>query len=248
MKIVNCKLPIPQFAFFNFHFAFFNSVSVPSVSPWLTALARILITSGPTRQFIDPVRYLTNASSGRMGRALAEAALALGHEVVIVSGPVEVEYPPRARVVPVVSTEEMLAAAAREFETCDGLIGAAAPCDYRPVRIESHKITKTGQPLDLHLIETDDVVATLSAKKGHRWVVGFALETEDHRLRALAKLEKKFCDLMVSNGPQAISSLDNEVEVITPTGEVIATVTDTKDAVAREILEIIQQRLIERHF
>ena len=207
-------------------------------------MARILITSGPTRQFIDPVRYLTNASSGRMGKALAEAAIALGHEVVVVSGPVEVEYPSQARVVPVISTEDMLAASAAEFENCDGLIGAAAPCDYRPMRVESHKIAKTGQPIDLHLIETDDVVATLSAKKGHRWVVGFALETEDHRLRALAKLEKKFCDLMVSNGPQAISSLDNEVEVLTPTGEVLAALSGTKEAVAQQILAIIEEQLI----
>jgi phosphopantothenoylcysteine decarboxylase/phosphopantothenate--cysteine ligase len=209
-------------------------------------LARILITSGPTRQFLDPVRYLTNASSGRMGRALAEAALALGHDVVIVSGPVDVEYPAKARVVPVVSTEEMLAAAAKEFESCDGLIGAAAPCDYRPVRVESHKINKTGQPIDLHLIETDDVVATLGAKKGRRWVVGFALETEDHRLRALAKLERKFCDLMVSNGPAAISAADNEVEVLTPSGEVLASIAGPKEEVAAEILGIIQRRLITR--
>src|SRR3954452_5864051 len=208
-------------------------------------MARILITSGPTRQFIDPVRYLTNASSGRMGRALAEAALALRHEVVVVSGPVEVEYPANARVVPVVSTEDMLAAAAREFESCDGLIGAAAPCDYRPVRVESHKIAKTGQPLDLRLIETDDVVAALSAKKGRRWVVGFALETEDHRLRALAKLERKFCDLMVSNGPQAISAMDNQVEVITPSGDVIATIEGTKEKVAQKILQLINERLIK---
>jgi phosphopantothenoylcysteine decarboxylase / phosphopantothenate---cysteine ligase len=207
-------------------------------------LARILITSGPTRQFIDPVRYLTNASSGRMGRALAEAALALEHEVVIVSGPVEVEYPAAARVVPVVSTEEMLAAAATEFESCDGLIGAAAPCDYRPVRVESHKIAKTGQPIDLHLIETDDVVATLGARKGTRWVVGFALETEDHRLRALAKLEKKYCDLIVSNGPQAISASDNEVEVISPAGDVIASIAGTKEDVATRILAIVNERLI----
>lgn len=179
-----------------------------------------------------------------MGRALAEAALALGHEVVIVSGPVEVEYPSRARVVPVVSTEDMLAAAEREFETCDGLIGAAAPCDYRPVRVESHKIAKTGQPINLHLIETDDVVATLGAKKGRRWVVGFALETEDHRLRALAKLEKKFCDLMISNGPQAISATDNDVEVLTPTGEVLAAIAGTKEDVAACILAFIQQRLV----
>jgi phosphopantothenoylcysteine decarboxylase / phosphopantothenate---cysteine ligase len=207
-------------------------------------LAKILITSGPTRQFIDPVRYLTNASSGRMGRALAEAALALGHEVVVVSGPVEVEYPAAARVVNVISTEDMLAASAAEFESCDGMIGAAAPCDYRPMRVESHKIAKTGQPIDLHLIETDDVVATLSAKKGHRWVVGFALETEDHRLRALAKLEKKFCDLMVSNGPQAISSTDNEVEVLTPTGDVLASISGTKEEVATRILSIIEEQLI----
>src|SRR3954449_5036915 len=209
-------------------------------------MARILITSGPTRQFLDPVRYLTNASSGRMGRALAEAALALGHEVVIVTGPVEIDYPKAAKIVPIVSTEEMLTAAQHEFESCDGLIGAAAPCDYRPVRVESHKIAKTGHPIDLHLIETDDVVATLSAKKGHRWVVGFALETEDHRLRALAKLERKSCDLMVSNGPQAISALDNQVEILTSLGEVIATINGTKETVAHEILRIIHERLIRR--
>jgi phosphopantothenoylcysteine decarboxylase/phosphopantothenate--cysteine ligase len=208
-------------------------------------MARILITSGPTRQYLDPVRYLTNASSGRMGRALTEAALALGHEVVVVSGPVEIDYPPAARVVPVVSTEEMLAASAAEFEACDGLIGAAAPCDYRPVRVESHKINKTGQPIDLHLVETDDVVATLGAKKAGRWVVGFALETEDNRLRALAKLEKKFCDLIISNTPAAISSPDNEVEVLTPSGEILATVGGTKELVAARILAIIEALLIE---
>jgi phosphopantothenoylcysteine decarboxylase/phosphopantothenate--cysteine ligase len=181
-----------------------------------------------------------------MGRALADAALSLGHDVVIVSGPVEVEYPPATKVVPVISTEDMMAAAANEFETCDGMIGAAAPCDYRPMRIESHKIAKTGQPIDLHLIETDDVVATLGAKKRHRWVVGFALETEDHRLRALAKLERKFCDLMVSNGAEAISSTDNSVEMITPNGEVLASFAGSKEDVATWILSIIDKRLVKR--
>ncbi len=221
-------------------------LSVLSVSSVVNPLARILITSGPTRQFIDPVRYLTNASSGRMGRALAEAALALRHEVVIVSGPVEVEYPKAAAMVPVVSTEDMLAASAREFEKCDGLIGAAAPCDYRPMRVESHKIAKTGQPIDLHLVETDDVVATLGAKKGQRWVVGFALETEDHRLRALAKLERKFCDLMISNGQQAIGSPDNQVEILTSAGDVLASIEGSKEDVATRILAIINDRLINR--
>lgn len=207
-------------------------------------MARILITSGPTRQHLDPVRYLTNASSGRMGRALAEAALALGHEVVIVSGPVEVHYPAAAKVIPVVSTEEMLAAAQSAFAECDGLIGAAAPCDYRPVRVESNKIAKTGQPLQLNLVETEDIVATLgSQKRPGQWLVGFALEIEDPRLRALAKLEKKHCDLIVLNGPEAISAADNSVEIFDRTGTVVATLAGTKEDVARGILAVVQQRL-----
>ncbi|HEX3725066.1 MAG TPA: phosphopantothenoylcysteine decarboxylase, partial [Pirellulales bacterium] len=119
-------------------------------------MSRILITSGPTRQYLDPVRYLTNASSGRMGAALADAALAHGHEVVIVSGPVSIEYPAGVEVLSVVSTEEMLEVASRVFPTCQGLIGVAAPCDYRPVRVSPGKISKTGEPLLLHLVETPD--------------------------------------------------------------------------------------------
>lgn len=208
-------------------------------------MSRILITAGPTRQYLDPVRYLTNASSGRMGAALAAAALEFGHEVVIVSGPVEVEYPAQAEVLPVVSTEEMLQRSREVFANCHGLIGAAAPCDYRPVHVEDSKIAKTGEPLQLHLIETEDVVATLGAEKGDRWVVGFALETEDHRLRALAKLERKHCDLMVSNGVEAMDSLDNRVEILSPDGEVLSTAEGSKLVVAKEILSVIQRRLIQ---
>lgn len=208
-------------------------------------MARILITSGPTRQYLDPVRFLTNASSGRMGRALAEAALALGHEVVIVSGPVEIAYPGAAEVHLVTSTEDMLRASRRLFAACDGLIGAAAPCDYRPVRVAEQKITKTGEPLVLHLVETDDVVATLGAtKRPNQWVVGFALETEDHRLRALAKAERKSCDLMVLNGPEAMNAPDNRVEVLDRQGTVVAEFAGPKQDVARGILGVIQARLI----
>jgi len=207
-------------------------------------MARILITSGPTRQYLDPVRYLTNASSGRMGAALAASAVAAGHEVIVVSGPVEVSYPAGAEVVPVVSTEEMLSAAQRIFATCDGLIGVAAPCDYRPVKVAEGKINKTGQPLMLELVETPDVVATLGASKTHQWCVGFALETDDHRLRALAKLEKKHCDLMVSNGAAAMNALDTSVEVIAPDGAVLASLAGSKQAVADGIFQVIQSRLI----
>jgi phosphopantothenoylcysteine decarboxylase/phosphopantothenate--cysteine ligase len=207
-------------------------------------MARILITSGPTRQYIDPVRYLTNASSGRMGRALAEAALERGHDVVIVSGPVDISYPEAAQVIDVISTEDMLAAALKIFPEVDGLIGVAAPSDYRPVKVATSKIAKTGEPLVLHLEETADVVATLGAQKQHQWLVGFALETEDHRLRALAKLEKKHCDLMVSNGAEAMHSLDNSVEVIDRAGNVLKAIAGPKEDVARGIFEVIEERLI----
>ena len=208
-------------------------------------MARILITSGPTRQHLDPVRYLTNASSGRMGQAFAQAAVNAGHEVIVVSGPVEVQYPANCEVLPVVSTEEMLATCQRVFPSCDGLIGVAAPCDYRPVKVEEHKIKKTGEPLVLHLVETPDIVATLGAAKlPHQWLVGFALETEDQRFRAITKMQKKSCDLMVLNGPQAINSADNSVEVLDRSGEVIASIAGAKDAVAEKLFALIAERLI----
>jgi phosphopantothenoylcysteine decarboxylase / phosphopantothenate---cysteine ligase len=208
-------------------------------------MARMMITSGPTRQYLDPVRYLTNGSSGRMGRSLAQAALDLGHQVVIISGPVEIEYPSRAEVIPVVSTEDLLDACQRVFPGCDGLIAAAAPCDYRPIRVASHKIAKTGSPLELQLIETPDVVATLgSTKRPDQWIVGFALETEDQRLRALVKLEKKSCDLMVLNGPAAMNSRRNQVEMIDRKGSLIDALAGPKEEVARGILQVIQKRLV----
>jgi phosphopantothenoylcysteine decarboxylase/phosphopantothenate--cysteine ligase len=208
-------------------------------------LARILITSGPTRQHLDPVRYLTNASSGRMGQSLAQAAVDAGHDVVIVSGPVDVQYPPACEVLPVVSTEEMLETCQRVFPKCDGLIGVAAPCDYRPIRVAEQKIKKTGEPLVLHLVETPDIVATLGASKlPHQWLVGFALETEDQRFRAITKMQKKSCDLMVLNGPQAISSAENSVEVLDRAGEVVASIAGAKETVAAKLFDLIAKRLI----
>ena len=208
-------------------------------------MARILITSGPTRQYLDPVRYISNASSGQMGSCLAQAALDLGHEVVVVSGPVLVQYPDSVTLIHVVSTEEMLAAAAEEFKDCQGLIGAAAPCDYRPIEVADHKIRKTGEMLELKLVETPDVVASLgSRKRPDQWTVGFALETEDARFRALAKLQRKSCDLVVVNGVAAINSNNNSVEIIEPAGSVVETVSGSKQDVARRILSVIEARLI----
>ena len=182
-----------------------------------------------------------------MGAALAEAAVRGGHEVVVISGPVSVTYPDAAEVIPVVTTDDMLEAAVKVFERCDGAIGAAAPCDYRPKHVESQKIAKTGEPLKVELVETADVVATLGKRKrADQWVVGFALETEDRRFRAIAKLERKHCDLMVSNGPEAIDAADNEVELLLPEGGVLATIRGEKQHVAERLMQEIGRRLIDR--
>ncbi|MCY2984775.1 MAG: phosphopantothenoylcysteine decarboxylase [Planctomycetota bacterium] len=210
-------------------------------------MARIVITSGPTRQYLDPVRYLTNGSSGRMGAALAQATLELGHEVTIISGPVSVAYPSAAKVVDVITTQEMLDATRLAYQSADGLIGAAAPCDYMPRHIESHKLSKTGEGLQLALIETPDIIATLGASKGPKqWVVGFALETEDVRFRAIIKMSRKCCDMMVSNSAEAMNSEDNSVEVILRDGSIVGQFNGPKQEVARGILLQIQKHLVER--
>jgi len=207
-------------------------------------MSRILLTSGPTRQYLDPVRYLSNASSGRMGKALAEAALEAGHEVLIVSGPVEVRYPQDAQVLPVVSTEEMLDACLGVFPRCDGLIAAAAPCDYRPKVVASQKIRKTGGTREVQFVETPDIVARLGAIRASQWMVAFALETEDLRMRAMQKLERKKCDLIVVNGPAAMHAADTKVEVIDTRGEVLAAVAGSKRHVAKTLLQLIETRLM----
>jgi len=208
-------------------------------------MARILITSGPTRQHIDPVRYLTNSSSGQMGCAIATAALETGHEVTVVSGPVQVTYPAAATVVPVVSTQEMFDACVDLFPSFNGAIGVAAPCDYQPQVVSTEKITKTGEPLELELHETRDIIAHLGATKSpDQWVVGFALETHDERFRAIAKMEAKCCDMIVLNRPEAMDSTTNNVELFDTTGASLASISGEKPRVANELWGHIEQKLI----
>jgi phosphopantothenoylcysteine decarboxylase/phosphopantothenate--cysteine ligase len=207
-------------------------------------LSHILVTSGPTRQYLDPVRYLSNGSSGRMGSAMACAALAAGHEVTVITGPVQVAYPPAARVIPIVSTEDLLEACLRVFPECDGLVAVAAPCDYRPTQVAPRKIRKTGDPLQVELVETPDVVASLAAIKQSQWMVAFALETHDQRIRAMQKLKQKGCDLIVVNGPAAMHAEQTEVEVLDRSGSVVGHFAGDKESVAQEIFAVIGQRLI----
>ena len=182
-----------------------------------------------------------------MGAGLAQAALDLGHDVTVISGPVSVAYPRRATVIEVITTQEMLEATRHAFQTADGLIGAAAPCDYMPKEIETHKLNKTGHGLQLSLIETPDIIATLGAsKRVEQWVVGFALETEDIRFRAIVKMSRKCCDMIVSNSAEAMNTDENSVEVILKDGSILAQLTGPKSDVARGILFYIQKHLIDR--
>ena len=209
-------------------------------------MARILMTSGPTRQYLDPVRFLSNASSGKMGAALATAAIQRGHEVIIVSGPVSVEYPQEAEVVEVVSTGDMLVAAVKHFPDCDGVIAVAAPCDFQPVTVEPQKIKKIGGALSLELKETEDILMALGRMKtGDQWSVGFALETEDAQARARAKLKQKQCDLIVLNGASAINSDTNSVRIIDQQGAVVMRVQGQKTDVAAKVIDAIDVALLE---
>jgi phosphopantothenoylcysteine decarboxylase/phosphopantothenate--cysteine ligase len=182
-----------------------------------------------------------------MGAELAAAALDLGHEVVVISGPVSIDYPKAAKVIKVRTTDEMLDAATETFPDCDGAIGAAAPCDYMPRRISTQKIAKTGDPISIELVETPDVVAMLGQqKRDNQWVIGFALETSDRRFRATVKLQQKHCDLIVSNGPTAIDSNENSVELIGPDGNVIEAISGSKSHVAARLLCQFDALLIKK--
>lgn len=204
---------------------------------------RILITAGPTREYLDEVRFLSNASSGKMGYALAAAAVAAGHHVELVTGPVCLKPPEGCQVTAVESSQEMFDACERLFATCDGVIAAAAVTDYTPKLKATGKIKKTGQGLTLELVETADVLAALGATKGIRWVVGFALEAQNPREGALRKLSTKHCDAIVLNRPSAIGSEDNRVELITAGGETVATWADSKSAIAKRLIEWIEASL-----
>lgn len=208
-------------------------------------MAKILLTAGPTRAYLDDVRYLTNASSGRMAAAIAQAALAAGHRVTIVSGPVQVRYPAAARVIPVVTTRDMLAAALAELPASDGVIAAAAPCDFEPVRRVTGKIPRLGDGLTLELVPTPDVIATLARKSVSRqWFVAFALEPGADPRRAFAKIEAKRCDLIVVNDVTAIEGTQTAVTVYDRAHATVGSKAGTKRAVATWLIRLVTTRLM----
>lgn len=203
---------------------------------------RVLVTAGPTREVIDPVRFLSNRSSGKMGFALAACALRRGAAVTLVSGPVAIEPPRGAHVVPVVSALEMQAAVEKHFEASDVVIMTAAVADFRPVAPHPRKIKKEGKErLVLEMEANPDILERIGRKKGGRIVVGFAAETGELTAAAGEKLEGKNLDLLVANDvtvPGAgFDSDTNQVEIFTRGGRRIPVPMVPKGEVAERILD-----------
>lgn len=164
---------------------------------------RIIITAGPTREKIDPVRYITNHSTGKMGYALAEEAVSQGADVILISGPVTIQAPKGAKVVPVESAEEMYDAVFQYFDESDIVIKTAAVADYRPKVTFDHKVKKQSGDVFLELERTKDILQELGKKKHHQVLVGFAAETEKVEEYAHKKLLQKNADMIVANNVSA---------------------------------------------
>jgi len=200
---------------------------------------RFLITAGPTREPIDPVRYIGNRSSGRMGYAIAEAAIAAGHDVVLISGPVNLDPPRGAKLIPVSTSDEMFDAVMSQTRNCDIFVMCAAVADYKPARISNEKIKKRAASLSLELIQTRDILASLPKQDREYLVVGFAAETENVEANALKKLRAKNCDLIVANDARmAMESDENEVEIFFRDGENKKISRAPKQIIARELVKI----------
>lgn len=202
---------------------------------------RVLVTAGPTRERIDPVRYLSNDSSGRMGFAIAAAARARGAEVVLIAGPVTLATPPGVRRIDVESARDLLAAAREAFEKADALFMAAAVADWRPARRRAGKWrAKDGgaRRASLELVRNPDVLATLCRTKGERLAVGFALETSQGLRRARAKLARKGADYIVLNDPSALGAARATVTILGRDGSARRLVNRTKEGLARALVAL----------
>jgi phosphopantothenoylcysteine synthetase/decarboxylase len=209
---------------------------------------RVLITAGPTREPVDPVRFLGNRSSGKMGYALAAAALEAGDEVTLVSGPVALPPPAGARLIRVETAREMFDAVRTGIPTCDAAIFAAAVADYRPVAAAKNKIKKSGARLVLELEPTEDILGAARGMFGFQgYLAGFAAETRDLEENAVEKLRRKGCDLIVANDVSSsetgFDSDDNEVALVTADRPPLFLPRASKVALAREILAFIRARI-----
>ncbi len=201
---------------------------------------RILITAGGTREYIDPVRFISNASSGRMGYALAHAALKAGHKVTLITAPTDQRPPSGAKLVEVETAARMLDAVKKLFEKCDCLIMAAAVADYTPSRPAKTKIKKSGKSLTIKLKPTVDILKWAGKHKSKKQiVVGFALEDKAIRARAEKKMKEKNLDMIIANTFAAIGTDKSTVHIKTVNSAWTKIESTAKITIAKKIIHLI---------
>jgi phosphopantothenoylcysteine decarboxylase/phosphopantothenate--cysteine ligase len=210
---------------------------------------KILITAGPTQEPFDPIRFLSNPSSGKMGYALAKAALQFGAKVTLISGPVNLQPPYGAAIIKVKTADEMFAAAEQKFLESDIFISAAAVSDWKPSLFHSEKEKKSGSSKILELVPTPDILALLSRRKKNQILIGFAAETENLEKNALKKLQEKNLDLVVGNlihwdGKSPFGADENEITLFYKTKLSKSLPRMSKLKIAQIILKEVEQLLI----
>jgi len=198
-----------------------------------------LITAGGSREYIDPVRFISNASTGKMGYALARAALSAGHKVTLITTPVSLRPPARAKLVNVETSAEMFDAVKKYFQKCDCLIMAAAVSDYTPVRPSKTKIKKSGADLTVRLKPTADILKWAGKNKKNQAVVGFALEDKAIRARAEKKLKEKNLDMIIANTTAAIGAESSQVRIKCKDSKWIKFPMAAKSTVAGRIIRLL---------
>lgn len=205
---------------------------------------RFVVTAGPTREAIDPVRFISNRSSGKMGYAIAEAALAKNHEVTLISGPAAIAPPRDANVVSITSADELYRAVHRSVRRCDVFVMCAAVSDYKPAVRAARKLKKQKTGFALKLIPTRDILASLPKRRRYL-VVGFAAETHDLKINADKKLRAKNCDAIVANDVSGseigMESDENEVVIFFRNGEIKKISRAPKKNIARELVKIFEK-------
>ncbi len=203
---------------------------------------RVVITAGPTREALDPVRYISNHSSGKMGYALARAAAEAGAVTTLVSGPVSLETPEHVRRIDVESAQDMLEQCRALAPECDIFIACAAVADYRPAAVQTTKIKKGAEQITLELVRNPDIVATVSASDNRPFTVGFAAETNDVEAYARDKMQRKGLDMIIANDvsdPSIGFNSDQNAATVLWRGGQREIGPVRKDAMAREIVELL---------
>lgn len=203
---------------------------------------RILVTAGPTCEDIDPVRYITNRSSGKMGYAVAAEAVRRGHQVVLVSGPTALEPPGGAEFVPVRSAADMLEACLARFEACDAAVLVAAVADYRPAGYSPQKVRKSDGDLVLRLARTEDIARRLGTLKTRQILVGFALESDAGHASAERKMADKHLDAIVLNHPETLGADGIRAEILRRDGPWGQPESFTKPQLAARVLDLLEER------